>query len=120
MYAVSIGKKVISGKSSTERRISLTQNKPFFYLALRLRLIYSLKLFFDVVVEFEFIGARRSATTRSILFPHAGQAPRSTSKSNFLETKIQNKCACYSNHKEQHFQSDYRKCHLKNKKKTEN
>ncbi len=27
------------------------------------RLINSLKLFFDVVVEFEFIGARQSATT---------------------------------------------------------
>jgi hypothetical protein len=32
------------------------------------RLINSLKLFFDVIVEFEFIGARQSATTRSILF----------------------------------------------------
>jgi hypothetical protein len=28
------------------------------------RLINSLKLFFDVVVVFEFIGARQSATTR--------------------------------------------------------
>ncbi len=47
------------------QRLSLLESA----LATNKSLTNSAKFFFDVIVELEFIGARQSATTRSILFP---------------------------------------------------
>lgn len=81
------------------------------------RLINSLKLFFDVIVEFEFIGARQSATTRSILFPHTGRAPRSTSRSRTFWRQKSRTNAHVTRITRSNIFKAIRKCYFKKKKK---